>query len=74
MPLSAEEHRAIHGTEALIWHEEACVLYRAGLSTYQVGKRVGRDPSVVYRALVKLGVPMRKEARIAIPRRERQDR
>lgn len=68
-PLSAVEHHAVHAD--VVWRAEAVRLYRTGLSTYQVSDRVGRDASTVYRALVDLGEPLRTEARIAIPHRER---
>jgi hypothetical protein len=71
-PVSAAKHHLEH--EDVRWHREAAASYVAGLSTYQIGKRLCRNPATVYRALVKLGVPLRKEARIAIPYRERQPR
>lgn len=87
-PLSSAEHRAAHmggtvhrhsgadGCAIIVkpWHEDAARLYPTGLSTYQIGKQLGRDAASVYRALVKLGVPMRKEARVAIPNREQRDK
>jgi hypothetical protein len=48
-------------------------LYSRGWSTYKVGKKLSRNPATVYRALVKMGVPLRKEARIAIPHREQRE-
>src|SRR3954464_8422549 len=71
-PLSAGEHRHVHMPQ--LWAEEAGRLYLAGLSTYQVGKAVGKDPSTVWRALVKTQIPIRKEARVAIPWREQESR
>jgi HNH endonuclease len=71
-PMSAEDHSVVHGDP--VWWVRAARLYTSGLSTYQVGKRLTRDPASVYRALVKMGVPLRKEARIAIPRHEREGR
>jgi len=67
-PLAADEHYVIHGDPA--WWVRAARLYGTGHSTYEVGKRLSRNAATVYRALVKMGVPLRKEARIAIPRRE----
>jgi len=58
--------------DSIEWWCEAAKLYRSGLSTYKVGQQLTRNPSAVYRSLVKQGVPLRKEARVAIPRRERQ--
>ena len=68
-PLTVAEHHALHGP--VEWWAEAAKLYAGGLSTYQIGNQLGRNPTSVYRALVKLGVPLRKEARIAVPHRER---
>lgn len=67
-PLSSAEHEAIHGNPR--WWVQAARAYTSGLSTYQVGKRLGKNPATVYRALVKMGVAIRKDARIATPRRE----
>lgn len=69
LPLSAAEHSSLHGNPR--WWVQAARMYSSGLSTYQVGKQLGRNPASVYRALVQMGVPTRKEARIAIPNRER---
>jgi hypothetical protein len=71
-PLSAVDHAAEHGNPR--WWVQAARLYGSGLSTYQVGKELTRNPASVYRALVKLGVPLRHDARVAIPHRERHDR
>jgi hypothetical protein len=68
-PLSAVEHAAEHGNPR--WWVQAARMYSSGLSTYQIGKQLTRNPATVYRALIQLGVPLRKEARIAIPHRER---
>lgn len=43
--------------------DEIVALYQSGLSTIEVGKRVGRDGSVVYRHLVAQGVKMRNQVR-----------
>lgn len=56
------------------WHLSARELYRSGMSTYQIGRKLGRNPANVYRALVKLGVTTRSEDRIAVPHREKAAR
>jgi hypothetical protein len=87
-PLTSGEHTVLHSIDripvygrtphnkgkiaVLPWHEAAAAMYPKGFSTYEIGKRLRRDPASVYRALIKLGVPLRKEARIAIPNRERE--
>lgn len=48
-----EHHRKHHNLE---WRREAASLYRQGLSTYQIAKIVNRDPSNVWRGLVRDGV------------------
>jgi HNH endonuclease len=67
-PLSAAEHHAVHG--GCPWAEQAAQMYLRGSSTYEIGREVGRNPATVYRRLVQMGVPMRKDARVAVPRRE----
>lgn len=52
------------------WWPEAARMYAAGASTYAIGIALDRDASTVYRALVKQGVSLRSEKRIAVPRRE----
>jgi len=68
-PLSTEDHHLEHSE--IGWHAVAARLYARGWSTYQIGEKLTRNPATVYRALVKMGIPLRKEARIAIPNREK---
>lgn len=68
--MTALEHLSHHGDAA--WRNHAAELYIRGMSTYQIGRLVERNPATVYRALVKLGVRPRSEDRIAVPNRERQ--
>ncbi|EAS0269325.1 hypothetical protein E7939_21780 [Salmonella enterica] len=65
--LTAESHSVKHALESVSWWHEAANLYRIGFSTYEIGKRLNRNPSTVYRALVRLGVETRSDERIAVP-------
>lgn len=67
-PLSADDHALEHA--AIPWWAQAAMLYTQGLSTYEVGEKLSRNPATVYRALKRMGVQIRTEARIAIPKRE----
>lgn len=57
-PMSHAEHHAEHRGE---WWEKAANLYADGMGTYRIAKIVGADPSTVFRALVKMGVPTREQ-------------
>lgn len=54
--LTRSEHRRQHTkvNEPLVKR-----LYESGLSTRQIGRQIGHDPSVVLRALQRMGVPRR---------------
>jgi len=67
-PMSADDHALEHA--AIPWWAQAAMLYTQGLSTYEVGEKLSRNPASVYRALKRMGVPIRTEARVAIPNRE----
>jgi hypothetical protein len=41
------------------WWSDASALYAEGLTTIEIGERLGRNPASVYKVLKKLGVPMR---------------
>lgn len=55
--LTPAEHTRYHGTK--IDEAEAIRLYESGLSTIEVGRRVGHDSTVVYRCLDRNGVRVR---------------
>lgn len=59
--LTEAEHKVAHRPN---WWSEAEALYRSGLSTPQIGRLVGRDASVVFRALRRLQVPLRSHLSI----------
>lgn len=59
--LTPDEHEEIHNHCDVL--DQIVELYRSGLSTVEVGRRVGRDPAVVYRHLVAQGVPIRNQVR-----------
>ena len=70
LPLSTEEHHLRH-TE-IEWYRTAAELYVSGLSTQQIAKRLSHNASTVWRVLKRMGIPIRSEARVATPDRERK--
>lgn len=65
--LTVEEHQAEHYAEDRRRIMPAAQLYLSGLSTTQVGERLGVDPSCVSRMLQRAGVPTRPSSSYAKP-------
>lgn len=56
--ITVVEHHEYHRGD---WWAEAAQLYTDGMGTYRIARLVHANPTTVYRALVKMGIPLRKQ-------------